>query len=232
MSSQEHIENFTETDKRIVGDQLTIDFEENLNCDKSDQSWWKNSTRIGHSYQAPIPSGTSPYIDNPPYKDHEKVLWKPDKLSDLEIKKYLIEYSNAVEKSIIGNNHMTMKYREELGMKSREDNDIDNEQALYLLLKYDNNTEKALDQAGRLKRLILKQQTKITHFFERKKHLSSVYSLALRHRKKCSSEERFELKAEELKNKLLDRNYNENVIDAGIERARRVPRSEALKKVG
>ena len=60
---------------------------------------------------------------------------------------------------------------------------------------------------------------------------SSVYSLALRIRRICSSDERFEVRADELKKKLLERKYSETVIDAGIERGRRVQRSEALKKV-
>ena len=60
---------------------------------------------------------------------------------------------------------------------------------------------------------------------------SSVYSLALRLRRICSTEERFEARVEELGQKLLDRKYNKAIIDAGIQRAKEFPRSEALKKV-
>ena len=58
-----------------------------------------------------------------------------------------------------------------------------------------------------------------------------MYSLALRLRRICSTEERFEARVVELGQKLLDRQYNKAIIDAGIQRAREVPRSEALKKV-
>ena len=60
---------------------------------------------------------------------------------------------------------------------------------------------------------------------------SLVYSLAIRLRRICSTEESFEHRVGDLKNKLLEREYPPEVIEAGIQRARLVPRSEALKKV-
>ena len=59
----------------------------------------------------------------------------------------------------------------------------------------------------------------------------SVYSLAIRLRRICCTEELFELRAGQLKQKLLERGYALEVIEAGITRAREVPRLEALKKV-
>jgi hypothetical protein len=60
---------------------------------------------------------------------------------------------------------------------------------------------------------------------------SSVYSLALRIRRICSSEEAAEVRFGELAARLKERHYSEAVIQAGIARARAVPRAEALKKV-
>ena len=59
----------------------------------------------------------------------------------------------------------------------------------------------------------------------------SVYSLAIRLRRICCTEELFELRAGQLKERLLERGYATEVIEAGIRKAREVPRSEALKKV-
>ena len=58
-----------------------------------------------------------------------------------------------------------------------------------------------------------------------------MYSLALRLRRICCTEDLFEKRAEEQKQKLLERGYRETIIAAGIQRARDVPRAEALKKV-
>ena len=60
---------------------------------------------------------------------------------------------------------------------------------------------------------------------------SSVYSLAIRLRRICCTDELFELRANELKKKLCDRGYSVTVVEAGIDRARQVERREALKKV-
>ena len=60
---------------------------------------------------------------------------------------------------------------------------------------------------------------------------ASVYSLALRINRICSSEEAAEKRYEELAEKLREREYSQAVIDAGISRARAVPREDALKKV-
>ena len=60
---------------------------------------------------------------------------------------------------------------------------------------------------------------------------SSVYSLAIRLRRICCTDELFELRANELKRKLCDRGYSVTVVEAGIDRARQVERREALKKV-
>ena len=47
----------------------------------------------------------------------------------------------------------------------------------------------------------------------------------------CTLEENRELRFSELKQLLLDRDYKPRVIDAAISKARKMPRSEALKKV-
>ena len=60
---------------------------------------------------------------------------------------------------------------------------------------------------------------------------SSVYSLALRIRRICSSEEDTELQFSKLADRLRERHYREEVIQAGINRAREVTREEALRKV-
>ena len=59
----------------------------------------------------------------------------------------------------------------------------------------------------------------------------SVYSLALRLRRICFTEDRIEQRALELKDKLLDRGYKETMVQAEIQRAREVPRNVALEKV-
>ena len=60
---------------------------------------------------------------------------------------------------------------------------------------------------------------------------NSVYSLALRIRRVCSDPADTEVKFEELAARLRERQYKETIIQAGIEKARRVDRKEALKKV-
>ena len=60
---------------------------------------------------------------------------------------------------------------------------------------------------------------------------SSVYSLALRITRICSSKEAADRRYEELAGRLREREYSEAVIEAGIARAKAVPRIEALKKV-
>ena len=58
-----------------------------------------------------------------------------------------------------------------------------------------------------------------------------VYGLALRIRRICSTEERAEAQFKKLAERLRERDYSEAIISAGIDRARAVPREEALKKV-
>ena len=60
---------------------------------------------------------------------------------------------------------------------------------------------------------------------------SSVYSQALRYRRICSTDEMFELRVEDLRRKLLERNYSQAVVQAGIQRAREVSKPVALEKV-
>ena len=60
---------------------------------------------------------------------------------------------------------------------------------------------------------------------------SSVYSLALRIRRICSSEENTELQFAKLADRLRERHYSEEIIRAGISRARERTRAEALRKV-
>ena len=67
-------------------------------------------------------------------------------------------------------------------------------------------------------------------------HPSSVtenipYSLALRIVRICSKPEARDLRLEELKQLLLDRNYKLKIINAAISKAKNVSRSEALKRV-
>ena len=57
------------------------------------------------------------------------------------------------------------------------------------------------------------------------------YSLALRIVRICSLPDDREKRFSELKNLLLSRDYKSGVIDYAIGRARKVPRTEALKKV-
>ena len=57
------------------------------------------------------------------------------------------------------------------------------------------------------------------------------YSLALRIVRICSENETRDLRLSELRNMLLERDYKAKIIDAAIEKARKIPRSEALKRV-
>ena len=57
------------------------------------------------------------------------------------------------------------------------------------------------------------------------------YSLALRIVRICSFKEDREKRFLELKDLLLSRDYKPSIIDSAIEKARNVPRREALKKV-
>ena len=60
---------------------------------------------------------------------------------------------------------------------------------------------------------------------------SSVYSVALRIRRICCTEEAAEKRFSELATRLKDRKYSDSVILAGIARARAVTREEALNRV-
>ena len=57
------------------------------------------------------------------------------------------------------------------------------------------------------------------------------FSLALRIIRICSKVEDRDLRLNELKQLLLDRDYKVKVIDAAIEKAKNIPRKEALKRV-
>ena len=59
----------------------------------------------------------------------------------------------------------------------------------------------------------------------------SAYSLAIRLRRICCTDELFELRAKQLMDRLLERGYAKEIVEAGIRKAREVPRMEALKKV-
>ena len=59
----------------------------------------------------------------------------------------------------------------------------------------------------------------------------SIFSLAIRLRRICCSDNLFEMRADQLKKKLLERGYSRESVEAGINRARMIPRVEALKKV-
>ena len=59
---------------------------------------------------------------------------------------------------------------------------------------------------------------------------SSVYSLALRIRRICSTEEAAERQFQKLAERLRERQYSEAVISAGIARAKAVTREEALRR--
>ena len=56
------------------------------------------------------------------------------------------------------------------------------------------------------------------------------FSLALRIVRICTKSSDREKRFSELKTMLLARNYKNKIIDAAIERARNIPRAEALKK--
>ena len=57
------------------------------------------------------------------------------------------------------------------------------------------------------------------------------YSLALRIIRICTETETRDLRLEELRNLLLDREYSPGIIDSAISRAKAIPRAEALKHV-
>ena len=57
------------------------------------------------------------------------------------------------------------------------------------------------------------------------------YSLALRIVRICSESETRDMRLSELKQMLLERDYKTKIIDAAIEKAKKIPRSEALKRV-
>ena len=57
------------------------------------------------------------------------------------------------------------------------------------------------------------------------------YSLALRITRICSETETRDLRHSELRELLLEREYKPKVIDSAIEKARQIPRKEALKRV-
>ena len=60
---------------------------------------------------------------------------------------------------------------------------------------------------------------------------SIIYSLAYRLKRICSDESKFELRLSELKKDLISRQYNAKVIDQEFDKARKITRKEALKKV-
>ena len=60
---------------------------------------------------------------------------------------------------------------------------------------------------------------------------ASVYGLALRINRNCSTPEAAERRYTELAAKLKQREYTDTVITSGIEKAKAVPREEAIKKV-
>ena len=60
---------------------------------------------------------------------------------------------------------------------------------------------------------------------------NTIYSLALRLRRICSTEESFEKRLEELKTDLLSRNYHLKFINEAFARAHAIKRVDALKKV-
>ena len=59
--------------------------------------------------------------------------------------------------------------------------------------------------------------------------LASVFSHAIRYRRICCTDELFDIRAAELKQKLLD--YSETAVDAGILRAKEEPRDQTLERV-
>ena len=57
------------------------------------------------------------------------------------------------------------------------------------------------------------------------------FSLAYRIVSICSEQETRDKRLDELKQLLLDRNYKKNIINSAIDRAKQIPRKEALKRV-
>ena len=60
---------------------------------------------------------------------------------------------------------------------------------------------------------------------------SIPYSLSLRIVRICNNPQNRDIRLQELKQRLLERNYNENTIDRAITRAMKVPRKIALRRV-
>ena len=60
---------------------------------------------------------------------------------------------------------------------------------------------------------------------------SSIYSLALRVNRNCSTQEATDLRYSELEARLKQRGYRQTIITAGIDKAKGVPRQEALRKL-
>ena len=57
------------------------------------------------------------------------------------------------------------------------------------------------------------------------------YSLALRIVRICSEQQQRDIRLEELKQMLVERDYKKGIVDAAINKARAIPRTEALKRV-
>ena len=84
--------------------------------------------------------------------------------------------------------------------------------------------------------LYRKKSDKIQYLLPSSYHPSHVfqsipYSLALRIRRICSSESDLTKRMEELKQMLIHRKYNKNIVEAAIAKAKSLERSEALKRV-
>lgn len=90
--------------------------------------WWKKTTRLGDNYQCVVPTGLSPYDDTPPYQNKDVLVWENNRLSERETEEYLSEYADILEAGVVSSKH----------------GDIDNEQALYLLLQCGYDREEAL----------------------------------------------------------------------------------------
>ncbi|OPJ76260.1 hypothetical protein AV530_000712 [Patagioenas fasciata monilis] len=90
---------------------------------------------IGSQYQAEIPPYLGRYSDNEKaYENEDNLLWKPDVISESEVKEYLFETSLRT-----GSENMIGRIPE--GLHTR-----DNEQALYELLKSSHNVEAAIER--------------------------------------------------------------------------------------
>ena len=99
------------------------------------------------------------------------------------------------------------------------------------------DTEVTIDSNNNITTDLYKKETdRVQYLLPTSCHPSHIFnnipfSLALRLVRICSNEDRLKQRMTELKEMLLSRQYNRNVVNAAILKALTIPRAEALKKV-